>query len=200
MWLPLHLRLTGRRALVVGAGPVGRRRAAALRAAGARLRWVAPDLAADAEADEAIAAPFAAQHCDGMWLVAACAPPAVNDAVAAAARSRGALLARADAADDSDVRFPAVVRRGPVVVSLSTGAPAATAALRPLLEIPESFQVFAEVMTEARRRLAGATDRDERLRTLACGPLAGVLQSGASPPPAVIEGWIAAVAPPGVED
>ncbi|MEZ4474653.1 MAG: NAD(P)-dependent oxidoreductase [bacterium] len=197
---PLHVRLTDRWVLVVGAGPVGRRRAGTLRAAGARLRWVAPDLPADAEADEGVRGCFEEAHCAGAFLVVACAPPAVNAAVAAAARAQGALVCRADDPEHSDVHFPAVVRHGPVVASLSTGAPAATAALREHFSSPDSFQVCAEAMLDARRRLAGAPDRDVRLRELACGPLAAVLQSGAPPSPEVVAGWIAAVAARGEED
>ncbi|MCB9538645.1 MAG: hypothetical protein H6704_20585 [Myxococcales bacterium] len=69
------MRLTGRTVLVVGAGPVGRRRVAALRAAGATVRWVAPDVPAAPAVTEAVAAPFDPAHLRGALLAFACAPP-----------------------------------------------------------------------------------------------------------------------------
>ncbi len=178
--MPLHMRLTGRTVLVVGAGAVGRRPPAALVAAGARVRWVAPDVPAEPTVAEARAAPFDPAHLRDALLAFACATPAVNAAVAAAARAAGVLVGRADAPEAGDLVVPAVVRRGTVDIGLTSGAPAATAALRRALEavVPEAWGTFAALVGQARARLAGAPDRAARLRALADGPLLALLLRG----------------------
>lgn len=195
MYLPLHLRLTDRWVLVVGAGAVGRRRVALLEAAGARIRWVSPEL------DPALHPhidvhphPFGAHHCDGMDLVLACAPPAVNAQVSAAAAARRLWCGRADAPEAGDLVVPALLHRDPLVISLATGAPAATAALISALDaqISEGFQHFARIVAQARGRWAGHSDRAARLRRLISGPLAAVLECATAPDPADVERWLAA--------
>lgn len=164
----------------MGAGPVGRRRVAALHTAGARVRWVAPDVgAAEAPPEvEAVAAAFAPHHLDGVLVALACAPAAVNDEVVEAARARGVLVGRSDVPEAGDLVVPAVIRRGPLLIDVGTGgaAPAASGALRRALEplVPASWGRFVELLAEARRRLPTA-GRAERLKALARGPLLAML-------------------------
>ncbi len=176
MPFPVHLRLDGRIVLVVGAGPVGRRRVAALREAGAVVRWVAPDAP-----PSGLRAVFEPAHLDGVRLAFACASPAVNAAVVAAARAQGVLVGRADRPEAGDLDVPARVRRGRLLLSLGTGgaAPAATRALRQALEerVPRVWSEFVERMADARARLRGAADRAARLEALA-NPLLEALEAG----------------------
>ncbi len=195
MYLPLHLRLTDRWVLVVGAGLVGQRRAAMFKAAGARIRWVSPDLVpTDHPSIDVRPLPFEADHCDGMDLVLACAPPEVNARVGAAAAARRLWCGRADAPEQGDLVVPALLHRDPLVISLATGVPAATVALRAALDerIPEGFQHFARVVAVARQRYAHQPDRAERLRRLISGPLAAVLECATAPDPVDVEHWLAA--------
>jgi siroheme synthase-like protein len=174
---PLHFQLSGWPVLVVGAGPVGRRRAAALVEAGARVTWVAPDVP-PTEGVRCVAAPFAASDIGDARLVFACAPGDVNAQVVAAARARGVPVGRADAPADGDFAVPAVGRRGDVVVSVATEgrAPGAAAALA--AHLPEHWPRFVELVAEARARLAGHPERTPRLRALANGPLLAILARG----------------------
>ena len=178
---PLHLELADQPVLVVGAGPVGRRRVAALQGAGARVRWVAPD--APPTGGVAVC-PRAFEPADvaGARLVFACASAAVNARVAAAGRAAGAWVIRADEAAAGDGIVPALIRRGPLTVGLSTGggAPAATATLKAALaaRIPAAWGAFVAHVTAAREALPPGPARRARMRALASGPLLTALEAG----------------------
>ncbi len=133
--LPVHLDLTGRRVLVVGAGAVAARRARAVLAAGAQVDVVAlsvvdgfPDLAVAVRA-------FVATDVAGAWLVLACTG-AVDDEVAAACEQRQVWCVRADDASLSAAWLPAVARVDDVTVSVSAGRdPRRAVALRDALAL-----------------------------------------------------------------
>ncbi|MGQ7296786.1 uroporphyrinogen-III C-methyltransferase [Quadrisphaera sp. KR29] len=135
---PLHLDLQGRRAVVVGGGPVAARRAAGLLEAGADVLLVAPRACPEvAELDAAgqlswRRGRFAATDLDGAWLVhTATGVPRTDDAVAAEAASRRLWCVRADDAQRSRAWTPAVVRHDDVVVSVTAGGdPRRAAAVR----------------------------------------------------------------------
>ena len=133
--LPVQLDVRGRRCVVVGGGVVGTRRVAALLDAGAQVVVISPDpapalrtMAAEGRV-ELVERPFAPEDLDGARLVvAATGVLDVDEAVSTAAGARGVLVNRSDRADRGDLAFPAVVRRGPVRLAVSTGgaAPAVT--------------------------------------------------------------------------
>ncbi|MGB8651780.1 MAG: uroporphyrinogen-III C-methyltransferase [Mycobacteriales bacterium] len=116
---PLHLDLRGRRVLVVGAGPVGVRRARAAAACGADVLVVAPDAPEDLELPVERRV-FEEPDLDGAWLVHACTG-AVDDVVARACEARGVWCVRADDASQSAAWVPAVARVDDVVVSATAG-------------------------------------------------------------------------------
>ncbi|HTO00310.1 MAG TPA: NAD(P)-dependent oxidoreductase, partial [Microthrixaceae bacterium] len=142
--LQVQLRVESRRCLVVGGGTVGTRRAKALLDAGAIVVVVDPTpsatletLAAGSDAAESVPASgnlsgrlellrrnFADSDMtepDGLILVvAATNDPATNAAVGAAARRAGVLVNRADDVGSGDLAFPALARRGPVSIGVST--------------------------------------------------------------------------------
>jgi uroporphyrin-III C-methyltransferase/precorrin-2 dehydrogenase/sirohydrochlorin ferrochelatase len=116
---PLHLDLTGKRVLVVGAGPVAVRRARAAAAAGALVEVVSRD-PGSMELPVTQRA-FQPSDVDGAWLVLACTGT-VDGEVAAACRHRGVWCVRADDSSSSDAWVPAVGRLEDVVVSVTAGA------------------------------------------------------------------------------
>ena len=116
---PLHLDLTDKRVLVVGAGPVAVRRARAAAAAGANVEVVALDAPADLELPVSRRA-FTAADLDGAWLVLTCTG-VVDDEVAALCRAQRVWCVRSDDASLSDAWVPAVGRVEDVVVSVTAG-------------------------------------------------------------------------------
>src|SRR5688572_9435959 len=88
--LPLFVNLQGRRVVLVGGGPVAAGKLSQLKAAGADVIVVAPEVC-DAIAGAGIEMerrPFTPSDLDTAWLVVAAATPEVNREVAAAAAER----------------------------------------------------------------------------------------------------------------
>lgn len=135
---PIELELRGKLALVVGLGPVGRRRVAGLVAAGARVLGVdpaggVPDLGLVASAGFAVRVePYRPEHLQGVSLAFAAAPAAVNRAVVLDAHRAGIWVGSATDPGEGDFTVPAVWREGPLTLTVSTSgaSPALAAALR----------------------------------------------------------------------
>ncbi|MDP9020389.1 MAG: bifunctional precorrin-2 dehydrogenase/sirohydrochlorin ferrochelatase [Actinomycetota bacterium] len=122
---PVFLTVSGRRCLVVGGGAVALRRAEGLVAAGASVRVVAPRVLQllrelhDVTVEER---PYRRGEAAGHWLVvAATDDPAVNRAVADDGEAAGVWVNRVDDAAAGSFTVPAVARRGPVTVAVTTG-------------------------------------------------------------------------------
>ena len=125
---PLLLDLAGRRVVVVGGGTVATRRVRALCRAGAAVTVVAPTVSGRIhhlvstgevrwEARE-----FAGRDVIDAWLVVAATDvPSVNARAVAAAERNQIFCVRADSAGEGNARTPAVLRRGPVTVSVNAG-------------------------------------------------------------------------------
>jgi 2-polyprenyl-6-methoxyphenol hydroxylase-like FAD-dependent oxidoreductase len=110
---PVFLKLEGRRVLVVGAGPVGASKVAALATTGARITVVAPEVHPDL-----LRAPvelhrrkFRPSDLDGVWLVVAAAPPEVNRAVDRHARKRQIFVNAADDPQNATAYLGGTLRR-----------------------------------------------------------------------------------------
>jgi uroporphyrin-III C-methyltransferase / precorrin-2 dehydrogenase / sirohydrochlorin ferrochelatase len=161
--LPVFLKLSGRSVLLVGGGRVARARLASLLAAGARVRVVAPDIlpgvAESASACERRA--FAPADLDGAWLAVAAATAPVNREVARAAEERRVFVNAVDDVASASAYLGGVVRRGGVVLAVSTEgrAPALAGLLREALEsvLPDDVSAWVEAAAalRARQRAAG---------------------------------------------
>jgi uroporphyrin-III C-methyltransferase/precorrin-2 dehydrogenase/sirohydrochlorin ferrochelatase len=135
---PLLVDLRGRRVVVVGAGAVGSRRAAALADAGAAVEVIA--VAVDGELDSRVAVSrrrYESSDIERSWLVHACTgDPEVDAQVAADCDAAGIWCVRADDATLSTAWVPAVARVDDVVVSVNAGAdPRRAVALRDALKL-----------------------------------------------------------------
>jgi siroheme synthase-like protein len=174
---PIHLDLSGRRALVVGAGRVATRKIDRLVQTGVELRVVALEasapirkLASERRLALNLRAP-AREDCAGCFLVIAATDDAsINAQVADWARAHGALISRVDAPAESDFTVPAFVRGQHVEATVSTFGEAPSAARRLARELGRwalgAPDRFAGEVAAVRRALAGRADAAQRLRKL----------------------------------
>ncbi len=157
MLFPTFLKLGGRRALLVGGGPVAAGKLQGLLDAGALVTVVSPDVVAEiASAPVEIARrPFQPSDVDGVSFVVAAAPPDVNHQVASAAHARGIFVNAVDDVASASAYAGAVVRKAGVTIAISTEgeAPAIAGLVREALEalLPDDLDQWMATAQEARR-------------------------------------------------
>jgi siroheme synthase-like protein len=130
---PVFLELTGAPVLVVGGGAIAARKAAGLAAAGARVTVIAPDVVDGIAAAHVERRAYESGDVAGFRLVfTATDDPAVNAQVARDATAAGIWVNSADDPENCSFILPAIARRGPLTVAVSTGGstPAFAARLR----------------------------------------------------------------------
>jgi len=159
--LPLVLDVSGRLALVVGGGAVGRRKADAVLQAGGRVRLVCLEerpAELSAAGLEWVTTPYESSHLDGSTLVFAAGPPELNRRVVADARARGLWVNAATEPEQADFYLPAVCRRGELILAVSTAgtAPALARTVRDHIseELDEAVDQWLTLVAELRRELA----------------------------------------------
>jgi uroporphyrin-III C-methyltransferase/precorrin-2 dehydrogenase/sirohydrochlorin ferrochelatase len=162
-YLPIFLRVQDRLAVVIGGGAVAARKAELLLKCGARVRLVAPELAADTQALLRLHTPgeqmshqcasFADHQLEGAALVIAATDSAeVNAQVSRLARARGVPVNVADDADISDFILPAIVDRSPVIVAVSSAGTTPVLARR----VREQIESLLPARLGALARFAGS--------------------------------------------
>ncbi|MFH2093064.1 MAG: bifunctional precorrin-2 dehydrogenase/sirohydrochlorin ferrochelatase [Pseudomonadota bacterium] len=162
-YYPILLDIEGKNCLVVGAGPVGERKAKALERSGARVLVISREFpgAVDAWQTGSICCrqkAYEARDLLGMFLVFA----ATNDAqlnlkIRQDAAKSNILCNVADAADSSDFILPSVVHRGDLILAVSTSgaSPALARKIRQDLEqrIGPEYEMILRVMGNIRKKL-----------------------------------------------
>jgi len=142
-YYPVLLDLRGRRAVVAGGGPIAEGKVVPLVDGGAAVTVVAPDLTPGlaALAREGrlthVARPYAPGDLDDAYLaIAATDDPEVNHAVHAEAEAKGVLINVVDDPPYCGFILPSILRRGDLVVAVSTSgnAPALAVRVRERLE------------------------------------------------------------------
>lgn len=163
-YLPLHLDLRGRPCLVVGGGTLALRKIELLLCAGAEVTAVAKEPKAELRTLAAEGAlrlherAYASADLQGRWLVvAATDDEAVNAQVFADCEAAGIFANTVDSPQLCSAIFPAVIDRGSVQASISTGGRSPTLArtLRASLEarLPQGAGALADFAAERRERV-----------------------------------------------
>jgi precorrin-2 dehydrogenase/sirohydrochlorin ferrochelatase len=176
-YYPVYLDMRGRRALVVGGGAVGTRKAETLLRAGAHVIVVSPQATAALQTLAAggqvtwYARPYRSEDMTGTFLVfSATGDPALNRRIAADADRHRVLCNVADQPDRGHFILPSIVERGDLLVSISTcgTSPAVARRLRQDLEayFGEEYAPFLELLGAVRARLLEREHAPETHRRL----------------------------------
>ncbi len=122
MDFPVFLRLAGKLCVVVGSGPVGKRKAQSLLHAGALVRVISPDAPWEdrAGAVEWVQGRYRPIYLTGAFLVCAAGPPLVNACVVADAKRGNIWVNSATEPETGDFTIPAVAAHGRIQVAVST--------------------------------------------------------------------------------
>jgi uroporphyrin-III C-methyltransferase/precorrin-2 dehydrogenase/sirohydrochlorin ferrochelatase len=163
MYYPLMLKVKGESCLVVGGGAVALQKVRALRKAGADVTVISPSFAPALRrlAVRRVRRPFRPGDVAGRILAIAATDSAdVNRAVSAACRKRGIPVNVVDVPELCSFIVPSILRRGPVVIAVSTGgqSPSLAKSLRRQLEaiVPASLGRTALRLGAARRKILRA--------------------------------------------
>lgn len=155
-YYPLNLDIAGRRCTVVGGGAVAERKVEPLLAAGASVCVISPaltpSLAELAAAGTIACLPRVWQPGDlvgCLLVICATNDAAVNAAAAAEARRAGALVNVVDTPELCDFALPAMVSRGDLLITVSTGGSSPILARRIREQIEKVYtKDFGEYLDE----------------------------------------------------
>lgn len=163
-YYPILLNIQGRKCLVVGGGPVALRKVKALLEHGANAEVVSPtfcpelnQLATDG-AIRAIQRDYKSEDLQHTFIAIAATDDAkTNERVAAEARRRGVLVNVVDDPKNSDFIVPSYLKRGDVIIAVSTSgrSPALARKIRSELEndFKAEYEQLAVVADEVRSEL-----------------------------------------------
>ncbi len=167
-YYPVFLDIAGKPVLVIGGGEVALQKVNGLLDAGARVTLVSPALHPDLQALAAqgridhLAREYAPGDLEGYFLAfVGTDDRTVNASVAREGRERGVWVNAVDDTPNCDFIMPAVVRRGDLIVAVSTSgaSPAMARKMREEMEafLTEEYSLMLELAAEVRRELR---DRD----------------------------------------
>lgn len=173
---PVNLKIEGRSCVIVGGGKVAVRKAASLLECGAKVKVVSPAL--DAEFDvlrgeiEHVDRPYRRGDLQEAFLaIAATDDDETNRAVEEEAQSLQLLLNVVDKPEQCNFYVPSTVRRGELLITVSTGGelPGLSKRLRKQLEaeFPEGWAEALTLLGEARRKvIASVSDEAQKAKCL----------------------------------
>lgn len=166
LYYPVNLNITGKNCLVIGGGKVAERKVEALLCCGALVKVVSPALCPGLEEmlrDGKImyeSRPYERKDLDGVFLVVASTnDTSVNDAISREAHNRNILCNIVDKPDLCNFTVPSIVRKGDLMITISTGGKSPALSKRLRREIEESYgdeyAIFLEIMGALRRKILG---------------------------------------------
>ena len=164
LYYPVSLSITGRNCLVVGGGSVGRRKVKTLLECGAKVTVVSPqaeaELAELAQSGRIILKQrsYCSADMGGMFLViGATDDEELNIRISKEAEAHNILYNIADRPEACNFILPALVRRGDLMIAISTSgkSPAFAKKLRKELEqeFGEEYAVFLALMGAIRKKM-----------------------------------------------
>ncbi|CAH1225280.1 Precorrin-2 dehydrogenase [Paenibacillus auburnensis] len=207
-YMPVMLDLRGQKVIVIGGGTVAERRVLALLDAEAAVVVVSPSLSgalsilAEAGRLNWLNRSYAPGDLRGAFLVyAASSDDAVNEQVAAEARSLGLPVNVASRAEAGNFITPGVLRRGRLTVAVSTSGAGPSAAARITEQLSEvlgeEYEPYLDFLhqlrTEIKRREPSAEVRGRLLRRLSRLDVLNEMRQGTfiEWTPQDVEAWIA---------
>ncbi|MDY6971906.1 MAG: bifunctional precorrin-2 dehydrogenase/sirohydrochlorin ferrochelatase [Thermodesulfobacteriota bacterium] len=163
-YYPIFVDLDGKKVLVVGGGRIAQRKAVTLIEFGALIHLVSDDLTSKlkelVEEGEItyLGTRFRDQDLDGAFLVvAATDDTGLNRRISASARGRGILINAVDQPSDCSFIVPSIVKRGNLVIAVSTSgkSPALAKKIRKELErqFGGEYETFLIVMERLRKEI-----------------------------------------------
>lgn len=175
IYYPVYLNLKGKKCAVVGGGGVAQRKVQSLLKAGAKVTLISPELTTMLQklalngAVTHVKGEFSPEYIDGAALViAATNDRRVNSCVASEANKMGVLVNVVDSPSLCDFVVPSVVRRGDLLISISTGgkSPALSKKIRLIIErmFGKEYGLFLKLMEDVRKR-AQQEIKTQRLRS-----------------------------------
>ncbi len=185
---PVNLRVRGHRCLVVGGGQVALNKADGLLEAGALVEVIAPDVIPALEARPGVTVHrrgYRSGDVDAYRLVVAATGCAdVNAEVFRDGEAAGVWVNSADDPDHCSFTLPSKLRRGPLMVTCSTGghSPALSRWLRQRLEaeIGPEYETLLCLLSEARERIriAGMHTEDRAWQDVLDSGMLELIRSG----------------------
>lgn len=175
-YYPALIDLRGQVVLVVGGGHVARRKVEGLLGHGAQVRIVARELTPELDAYVKsgriafLGRDFSASHLeDAFAVIAATDEVATNRLVSEGARARGLLVNAVDQPSDCNFILPSVLRRGDLVIAVSTSgkSPALAKRIREGLEerFGEEYGLLLHLLGHLRKEvLSRALSQEEKRR------------------------------------
>ncbi|TDO92185.1 precorrin-2 dehydrogenase/sirohydrochlorin ferrochelatase [Halanaerobium saccharolyticum] len=176
---PINLNLKDKNVLIVGAGKVALRKFKRLLPTGARIKIVAPEFNqgfssySNQESEEYILLErkFIEEDLIGQFLVfAATDNSSLNERIALLARGKNILINIIDNAELSDFTVPAVVNRGELLLTVSSGSnlPALSKNIRKKLEsdFGLEYRLLLDIMSEKRQEIIENIEDDKLRKTI----------------------------------
>ena len=157
---PLCINLEDKRFLVVGYGRIAKRKLKAISEFTSNIKIITKDPTEEklGKGIEIVNKCFDEKDIEGMdFVITATGSREQDEAIVAACKSRGIPVNAADDRDECDFFLPGIIKRGDLVVSVSTSgkSPAYSKHLREQIEdvIPDNIEKVLDIMGELRKSL-----------------------------------------------
>jgi precorrin-2 dehydrogenase/sirohydrochlorin ferrochelatase len=210
-YYPILLDLGGKKALVVGGGRVARRKVEGLLEFGASIGIVAKDLASelktlvDSGTIRLLGQEFEDRNLDDVCLViAATDDRKLNHQIAEAARKRGLLVNAVDQPSDCNFIVPSVLKRGELLIAISTSGktPALAKKIREELDgqFGTEYETFLDLMGRLRKEiLAMGLSQEENRGVFHEMIESGILEAISENDPAKVRSILSEILPHGID-